>query len=249
MKLEKKNAVVTGSGRGIGRAIAIAFAREGAGVAIIDVNQENCNKVVQEITRMGGKAIAVKCDVSAKVEVDDMVRKVIAEFSKIDILVNNAGIVGFKPFLDLTEEEWDKMLSINLKGQFLCSQAIAREMVKAKSGRIINIASISSGGCQIAFPMIAHYTASKAGVLGLTKALALELAPQGISVNAISPGAVNTEIAQSNEEQKKATIARIPKGRIAEPEDIANLAVFLATPESDYITGADIIIDGGWLTT
>lgn len=249
MKLQQKAAIVTGSGRGIGRAIALALAREGARVAVTDINLENCSKVVNEIAGLGGKATAVRCDVSSRAEVDVMVKRAVAEFGRVDILVNNAGIVGFKPFLELTEAEWDKMISVNLKGQFLCAQAVAREMVKEKSGRIINIASISSGGCQIAFPMIAHYTASKAGVLGLTKALALELAPYGISVNAISPGAVNTEIAESSEEQKKATIARIPIGRIAEPEDIANLAVFLATPESDYITGADVVIDGGWLTT
>lgn len=249
MKLERKNAIVTGSGRGIGRAIALAFTREGARVAVTDINLESCNKVANEIRDLGGKAIAVECDVSSRAAVEAMAKRAVAEFGRIDILVNNAGIVGFKPFLELTEAEWDKMINVNLKGQFLCAQVAARDMVRNRWGRIINISSISSGGCQIAFPMIAHYTASKAGVLGLTKALALELAPYGINVNAISPGAVNTEIAQTSEEQKKATLARIPKGRIAEPEEIANLAVFLAAPESDYITGADVVIDGGWLTT
>jgi 3-oxoacyl-[acyl-carrier protein] reductase len=249
VRLEKKTAIVTGSRRGIGRAIALALAKEGASVVVSDINLEDCQTVVNEIKGFGGRGLAIRCDVTSKADVDIMVEKTVAKFGGVDILVNDAGIVNFKPFLELTEADWDTMLDVNLKGQFLCAQAAAREMVKKKRGRIINIASISSGGCQIAFPMIAHYTASKGGVLGLTKALALELAPYGINVNAISPGAVNTEIARGTEEQREATVARIPKGRIAEPEDIANLAVFLASPESDYITGADIVIDGGWLTT
>ncbi len=249
MKIEKRTAIVTGSRRGIGRSIALALAKEGASIIVSDIDLNDCQKVVDEIKGLGRHGLAIKCDVTSKTEIDEMVKKAVAEFGGIDILVNNAGIVGFSPFLELSEADWDKMISINLKGQFLCAQAAAREMVKKKWGRIINIASVSSGGCQIAFPMIAHYTASKGGVLGLTKALALELASFNINVNAISPGAINTEMARGSEEQVRATLARIPKGRIGEPEDVANLVVFLASPESDYITGADIVIDGGWLTT
>lgn len=248
MKLDNKTAIVTGARRGIGRAIALAMAKEGANVVVCDISQEDCDKVVTEIKRLGRKGLAIKCDVTSKATIDAMVKKTIAEFGRIDILVNNAGILGVKPFLELTESEWDNLLSVNLKGQFLCAQSAAREMVKNKRGRIINIASVSSGGCQIAFPLIAHYTASKGGVLGLTKALALELAPFNINVNAISPGAVNTDMAKGSEEQTKALVARIPKHRIGEPEEIANLAVFLASADSEYITGADIVIDGGWLT-
>jgi NAD(P)-dependent dehydrogenase (short-subunit alcohol dehydrogenase family) len=249
MRLDQKVAIVTGSGRDIGRSIALAFAREGAQVTVTGDHFENCNNVAGEIAGLGGKAIVVECDVSSKPAVENMVQKTVAEFGRLDILVNNAGTIGYKPLLDLTESEWDKMINVNLKGQFLCAQAAAREMVRNRSGRIINIASISSGGSHIAFPYLAHYTASKAGVLGLTKALTAELAPFGINVNSIVPGAVRTGITGGQENpQVKAILARIPKGRWAEAEEIANLAVFLAAPESEYITGTEVVIDGGWLT-
>jgi NAD(P)-dependent dehydrogenase (short-subunit alcohol dehydrogenase family) len=169
----------------------------------------------------------------------------------VDILVNNAGIIDYKPFLEITEEEWDKTLNVNLKGQFLCARAVAREMLKNGWGRIINIASISSGGCGIAFPLIAHYTASKGGVVALTEALALELTPQGINVNAICPGAIDTDMAKGAKEsgQLQQVLARVPKGRLGRPEEIASLAVFLASEESDYISGTSIVVDGGWLTS
>jgi len=160
-----------------------------------------------------------------------MGKRTVAEFSKVDILVSNAGIMDFKPFLQLTDVEWDKNLNVNLKGQFLCARAAGRVMIKNKWGRIINIASISSGGCGIAFPLIVHYTASKGGVLALTEALALELTSQGINVNAICPGAIDTDISKGVKEsgQLAQVLARIPKGRLGQPEEIANLAVFLAS--------------------
>lgn len=240
MRLENRVAIVTGARRGIGRAIALALAKEGAKVVVSDINQEDCQKVVGEIEIMGGKGLALKCDVSLKNDVDNMIRRTVSEFGKLDILVNNAGIISYKPFLELSEEGWDKTLSVNLKGQFLCAQAAAKEMIKNKWGRIVNIASISSGGCGIAFPLIAHYTASKGGVMALTEALALELTPKGINVNAICPGAINTPMAAGVKEsgQLAQLLTRIPKGRIGQLEDIANLAVFLASEESDYITGA-----------
>jgi NAD(P)-dependent dehydrogenase (short-subunit alcohol dehydrogenase family) len=251
MKLDNRTAIVTGARRGIGHAIALALAKEGANVVVSDVSQEDCQKVVIEIEVLGKRGLAVKCDVTSRVEVEDMVRRAVAEFGRVDILVNNAGIINFKSFLELTDEDWDSTLNVNLKGQFLCARAVAKEMVKNKWGRIINIASISSGGCGIAFPLIAHYTASKGGVMALTEALALELTPQGINVNAICPGAIDTDMTKGTKEsgQLEHVLLRIPKGRIGQPEDIANLAVFLASEESDYISGAAIVIDGGWLTT
>lgn len=251
MKLDDKTAIVTGARRGIGRAIALAMARAGANVVVSDISQEDCQKVVTEIESLGRRGLAIKCDVVSKAEVEKMVGRAVAGFGRLDILVNNAGIINFKPFLELTEEEWDKTLTVNLKGQFLCAQAAAKEMLKNKWGRIINIASISSGGCGIAFPLIAHYTASKGGVAALTEALALELTPQGINVNAICPGAIDTDMAKGVKDggQLEQVLLRIPKGRLGLPEDIANLAVFLASDESDYISGAAIVIDGGWLTT
>ena len=251
MRLSGKTAIVTGARRGMGRAISLALAREGADVVVSDISQEDCQRVVDEIERLGRKGLAVRCDVSSGSDVEAMVRKTVAEFGGVDILVNNAGIISYKPFLELTEEDWDKTLNVNLKGQFLCARAAAKEMVKNKRGRIINIASISSGGCGIAFPLIAHYTASKGGVVALTEALALELTSQGINVNAICPGAIDTEMAKGAKEsgQLEQVLARVPKGRLGKPEEIANLVVFLASEESEYISGDAIVIDGGWLTT
>ncbi len=251
MRLSGKTAIVTGARRGIGRAIALALAREGANVVVSDISQEDCQKVVDEIKGLERRGLALKCDVSSSADVEDMVKRTVAEFGRVDILVNNAGIIAYKPFLELTDEDWDKTLNVNLKGQFLCARAAGRDMVKNKGGRIINIASISSGGCGIAFPLIAHYTASKGGVIALTEALALELTPQGINVNAICPGAIDTDMAKGAKEggQLAQVLARIPKGRLGQPEEIASLAVFLASEESNYISGAAIVIDGGWLTT
>ena len=251
MKLDNKIAIVTGARRGIGRAIALALAKEGANIVVSDISQEECQKVVTEIEGLGRRGLAIKCDVTSIVEVEDMVRRTVAEFGRVDILVNNAGIITFKPFLELTEKDWDTTINVNLKGQFLCAQAVSKELVKNKWGRIINIASISSGGCGIAFPLVAHYTASKGGIMALTEALALELTPQGINVNAICPGAIDTDMTKGVKDsgQLEQILLRIPKGRVGQPEDIANLAVFLASEESDYISGAAIVIDGGWLTT
>jgi len=251
MKLDNKIAIVTGARRGIGRAIALALAKEGANIVVSDISQEECQKVVTEIEGLGRRGLAIKCDVTSMAEVEDMVRRTVAEFGRVDILVNNAGIITFKPFLELTEKDWDTTINVNLKGQFLCAQAVAKELVKNKWGRIINIASISSGGCGIAFPLTAPYTASKGGVMALTEALALELTPQGINVNAICPGAIDTDMTKGIKDsgQLEQLLLRIPKGRVGQPEDIANLAVFLASEESDYISGAAIVIDGGWLTT
>ena len=251
MRLSGKTAIVTGARRGMGRAISLALAREGANVVVSDISQEDCQKVVDEIEQLGRKGLPVKCDVSSGTDVEAMVRKTVAEFGGVDILVNNAGIISYKPFLELTEEDWDRTLNVNLKGQFLCARAAAKEMVKNKRGRIINIASISSGGCGIAFPLIAHYTASKGGVVALTEALALELTSHGINVNAICPGAIDTDMAKGAKEsgQLEQVLARVPKGRLGKPEEIANLVVFLASEESEYISGDAIVIDGGWLTT
>ena len=238
-------AIVTGSRRGLGRAIALGMAKEGAQVVVSDVNQEDCEKVVREIRASGSRGLAVKCDVTSRSDVETMVKRTLDMFGKVDILVNNAARADFKPFLRLKDEDWDLALNSNLKGQFLCAQIAAKAMIKNNWGRIINIASISSG-LGNAFPLMLHYTASKGGVIGLTKALALELAAYDINVNAICPGAIDTGIIPPEMTQRM--IARIPKGRMGRPEEVANLAVFLASEESEYITGSAIVIDGGWLS-
>jgi len=251
MDLKGKVAVITGSRRGIGREIAEAMAKAGANVVISDIDQTDCEKTAQEIKeKYGQDTLAVKTDVAKKEEVDNLIRKTVDKFGKIDILVNNAGIAPFKPFIDLTEEDWDKVLDINLKGCFLCAQAAAKEMIKNKYGKIINIASVAMGQMGIGFPNLAHYCASKGGIAGLTEELTLELTPQGINVNAIAPGVIETPMTKNlltDETTKKGILARLPKGRLGQPEDIANAAVFLASDDADYICGAVLVIDGGWL--
>lgn len=250
--LTGKIALVTGGSRGIGRGICLAMAQAGANVAVNYVSSEQeAEQVVQEIKNLGRQAISVRADVSQKKEVEFMVDEVIKQLGKIDILVNNAGILSYAPFLEMTEEIWDKMIAINLKGQFLVAQAVAKKMVAQKlPGKIINIASIASGQIGTGFPNLAHYCASKGGIVALTEAMALELSPQNINVNAIAPGAIETDMTKMmtmDEKTKQGMLLRIPKGRMGKPEDIAAMAVFLASDEADYCTGATFYVDGGWL--
>ncbi|MBU1876981.1 SDR family oxidoreductase [Patescibacteria group bacterium] len=248
--MENKVAIITGARRGMGKADALLLAKEGAKVVVSDISLEDCQAVVDEIEKEGGEAIAVKCDVSQKQEVDNLFQKTVEKFGQIDILVNNAGIAEFKPFLEMTEEEWDRTLDINLKGYFLCAQAAAKEMAKQKSGVIINIASVAMGQVGVGFPNIVHYCASKGGIAAMTEAMALELAPYNIRVNAIAPGMIETPMIDSIKQDPKAMdgmLARVPLGRLGKPEEIADLVVFLASDKSSYITGSIVVIDGGWL--
>ncbi len=250
MNLKNKIAIVTGARRGMGRSHALALAKAGAKVMVADISEEDCQKVVDEIKKQGGEALAIKCDVSKKSEIDEMVKKTVEMFGKIDILVNNAGICQFKPFLDLTEEDWDRTININLKGYFLCAQAAAKEMAKQKSGVIVNIASVAMGQQGVGFQALVHYCASKGGIVGLTEALALELAPLGIRVNAVAPGAIDTpmmDAAKADPKSMEGTLARIPLHRVGKAEEVSNLVLFLASDDSSYMTGSTVVIDGGWL--
>ena len=250
MDLKDKVAIITGARRGMGRSHALTLARAGAKVVVADISLEDCQKVVDEIKKAKGEALAVKCDVTKKEEVEEMVKKAVEKFGKVDILVNNAGICQFKPFLELTEEEWDRTLDINLKGYFLCAQAAAKEMVQRKSGVIINIASVAMGQAGVGFPTLVHYCASKGAIVAMTEALALELAPYNIRVNAISPGAIETPMIDPLKKDPKAIegmLARIPMHRVGKPEEVSNLVLFLASDKSSYMTGSTVVIDGGWL--
>ena len=243
-------AIITGARRGMGRTHALTLAKAGAKVVVSDISLEDCEKVAEEIKKEGGEAMAIKCDVSKKSEVDEMVKKTIKKWGKIDILVNNAGIVQFKPFLELTEEEWDRTLDINLKGYFFCSQAAAKEMVKQKGGVIVNIASVAMGQVGMGFPNIVHYCASKGGIVAMAESLALELAPYNIRVNTIAPGMIDTPMVDNVKQDPKmleGMLAQIPLRRPGKPEEVSNLVLFLASEESSYITGSTIVIDGGWL--
>jgi NAD(P)-dependent dehydrogenase (short-subunit alcohol dehydrogenase family) len=245
--LRGKVAIITGAKQGMGKAHALALANAGAKVVVSDISKEDCQLVVDEIKKMRGEAIAVKCDISQKTDVDNLVKETLNAFKKIDILVNNAGIFPFKPFLEMQEQDFMKVININLKGYFLCSQAVAKEMAKQKSGSIVNISSVASIK---GFAGLSHYCASKGGIMAMTKALALELAPMGIRINDIDPGAINTPGASNanmTEEQRKAMLAPIAMKRQGKAEEISNAVLFLASDESSYMTGSAMVVDGGWM--
>jgi len=244
MMLKDKVAIVTGAAKGIGRGIALALAKEGALVVVSDLNDAECLDVVAEIEKLGSEGIAVKCDVSQKADVDELISAAMTKWGRLDILANNAGIYPFKPFEEITEEGWDKVINVNLKSVFLTSQAAVKVM--KPGSKIVNISSIAAF---VGFAGLTHYCATKGGLNGLIRALALELAPKKINVNNVAPGAIETPGATGaqTEEMKKATIATIPAGRMGQPEDIANAVVFLASDRADYITGQTLVVDGGYI--
>lgn len=249
-ELKSKVALVTGGRRGMGRTHALALARQGAKVVITDVDAKECVPVAEEIKSKGGEAVCFKMDVSNRAEVNRVFDEVIKKFGRLDILVNNAGIYFPKPALELTEEDWGKMIDVNLKGQFLCAQRAAKEMAKNKWGRIINISSIASGQVGVGIAGGAHYTASKGGIIGLSESLAVEWAPLGINVNVIAPGAIDTPMVQATQMPKEAMDAmleRVPLKRIGKPEEVSAMVIFLASEEASYVTGATFYVDGGWL--
>lgn len=248
--LTGKVALVTGGSRGIGRGIALCLAKAGADVSVnYTSNKNKAEEVVVDIKNLGRSALIVQADVSSKAQVETMVNYVVEKLGKIDILVNNAGVLSYEPFLQLKEETWDKLLSVNLKGPFLTAQAVANQMVKqGTGGKIINIASIASGQVGIGYPLISHYCASKGGLIALTEAMALELVQYKINVNAIAPGGIETDMS-STEPASTEGLKRIPMGKMGQPEDIGHMAVFLSSDESNYCTGATFYVDGGYLAT
>ena len=246
-RLEGKVALVTGASRGIGRAIALRLAQEGASVAVNHPGEaKEALEVVRLIRSRGGKVISVRADIAHKRQVERMVARVIERFGRIDILVNNAGICPFAEFLDITEETWDRTHDVNLRGVFLCSQAVARHMVeRGIHGRIISISSIASyvGGI-----IQAHYCPTKAGVNLLMKSMATALGPHGITCNSVLPGTVLTDMNRvflSEPEHRRQTIEHIPLGRLGEPDDVASVVAFLASDDACYMSGAELVVDGG----
>lgn len=243
MKLKDKVALVTGAAQGIGKAIAQALAKEGANIIVSDINLEQATNTADEIMGMGVKAIPLKMNVAELPEVESEVKKALGEMGKIDILVNNAGITKDNLLFRMKKEEWDAVLSVNLTGVFNLCKVVSRLMMKQRSGRIINIASIVG---EMGNAGQANYSASKAGVIGLTKTLARELAPRGITVNAIAPGFIQTAMTDNiPEEIKKKMLEQIPLGKLGQPEDVAAAALFLASSQADYITGQVIRVNGG----
>ena len=246
MKLKEKVAVITGASKGYGMEIAKAYAREGANVAICARGFDRLKKVADEIessTRQ--KVLPVKADVTSKKEIEDFVEKTIETFGRIDILVNNAGVIIPATILDMKEEEMDMVFAINLKGPFLCTQAVAKHMVKQKSGKIINISSSQGRG---GFALMSHYSATKGGLIAATRAWAMELVPYGILVNCIAYGTFPDEELKQKyppEFWEHTTKHLVPLGKLGEPKDVTPIAVFLASSESDYMLGQTISYDGG----
>jgi 3-oxoacyl-[acyl-carrier protein] reductase len=249
MKLDGKVAVVTGASRGIGKAIAETFAREGADVVVNYVKSENeAKEVVKQIKAMGRRALAVKADVSKRADAQRMFNKVLAEFGRVDILVNNAGIGTGGTTLDTPEEDWDRVIAVNLKGPFNCTQIAAKTMVEQKSGKIINISSISGlGGAPVGE---LAYCCAKAALIAMTTVAAQDLGPYGINVNSVAPGWTRTDMTSRATREKTEELQRLKAGmaamrRIGEPQDIANAALFLASDEASFVTGQVLVADGG----
>jgi NAD(P)-dependent dehydrogenase (short-subunit alcohol dehydrogenase family) len=248
MHLKNKVAVITGARRGIGKAIALELAKHGANVVVSDIDLKGCEEVAEEIKDLGTDALAIKCDVTKQDQIDKMLKKTTDEYDKIDILVNNAGVVRQKPFVEFTEEDWDIILDTNLKGMFLVTKSVTKQMLKNESGKIVSIASIAG---EVGFANTSAYCASKAGIINLTRELAMELSGKGININAIAPGVIETDMTEDmleDKDTKKDLLANIPMGRVGKPEEIAKAAVFLASDDSDYITGHTLVVDGGWLS-
>ena len=250
MRLEGKNAIVTGAASGIGRAIAVGFAREGAGVLAGDIDVAGAERTAETICKAGGRATAAQVDVSQRPQVEAMLAAALKAFRRIHILVCAPGIATDRHFLDLPEDEWDRVLDVNLKSLYLCGQVVGRHMAAQGGGSIINI---TSQVAEVAQPNSAHYHASKGGGKMLTKAMALDLVSHGIRVNALAPGFTETGLTakhhrtEAGRAWRQWLLARIPMGRAAQPEEMVGPAVFLASDESSYVTGISLVVDGGYL--
>ncbi len=248
MRLLGKVALITGAARGLGKSMALSMADEGARVMIADIDYQEAEEVAGGIRRNKGVANAFLMDVSKKDQIKNVVGEIIQKEGRIDVLVNNAGVAGVSTFLETTENEWNRIMDINLKGIFYCCQAVVPFMIEKRAGKIINLSSIAAkvGGGLLGTSI---YAASKAGVIGLSKGLARELSSYNINVNVIAPGSINTDITQKylSKEQQLNSIKKIPMGRRGEPGDVAGATVFLASRESDFITGATIDVNGGVL--
>ncbi|MDA8216325.1 MAG: glucose 1-dehydrogenase [Dehalococcoidales bacterium] len=252
--LTNKVAIVTGAGRGIGRAVSLRLARDGADVVAADIDLATAESTAKEVAAIGRRSLAVQLDVSDQAAAREKLSRAVADMGRVDILVNNAGIVQAKSWLELTNEDIDRMFAINVKGIIFCSQAIADHLTSQRSGRVINMASVAA---KIGRPLYAHYSASKAAVVNVTRALAMYFAPYGITCNSVCPGFVDTKMWEYLDEELgriegrpkgetfKQRVSTIPLGRAEVPDDVASVVSFLASDDSSYMTGQSLVVDGG----
>ena len=255
MRLQGKVAIVTGAGRGIGRSIALRLAQEGADVLVSDVDGATAENTAREIATLGRRSVGMRADVTRPADMKEMAARSLAELGGIHILVNNAGIVQVKPWLELADEDLDRMFGVNIKGTLFASQAVAPTLVEQRSGRIINIASVAA---KVSRPFFLHYAASKAAVVNMTRGMALYLAPYNVTCNSVCPGTVDTKMweyldealgaleGRAKGEALKHRIGAIPLGRVEQPEDVAGVVAFLASEDSGYMTGQSLLVDGGF---
>jgi len=247
MRLQNKIAIITGAGSGIGQGIALAFVKEGAKVAVADWSEENGKQTVEQVLKEGGEAIFIKTDVSKAKNVDEMAKNCLDKFGRIDILVNNAGIYRTYNLHEMSEENWDEVIDVNLKSVFLGSKRVIPEMLKQGKGKIINTTSIAG---LVGFAQSGAYCASKGGIIALTREMALEYASKKINVNCIAPGIIKTAMTKDmlvDPGTKEFLESNTPYPRLGEPEDIAQAAVYLASDESDFVNGEVLVVDGGWI--
>ncbi|MDD5022582.1 MAG: SDR family NAD(P)-dependent oxidoreductase [Candidatus ainarchaeum sp.] len=244
--LKGKTAIITGSDRGIGKGIAIVLAKAGANIVITSRHKEKCEKTASEIEKLGVKTLAIECDVAKEEDVKQLVENTVKKFGKLDIMVNNAGVLLQKPTEEVEQNEWNRIIDINLKGIFLGTKYALKQMKKQKNGNIVNIASIAA---LKGYPQLSVYCASKGGIVSFTKSVAIEFASQGIRINAILPGAIESDMTKTGPNPEKTLEMykkQIPIGSIGKPEDIGYGVLYLVSEESKYVTGHSLAIDGGW---